>query len=116
MPESYKCNLGSIFRSSPKNIKSEAAARVGKSQTERSVYFEAGEEGGEVKLVPASEANKVTAEPCSASGALTGPRLSIAGSFAPEQTKNVDNFTVRSIQSIISLIFCVEQNSTRPKR
>ncbi len=48
------------------------------------MYFEAGEEGGEVKLVPASEANKMTAE-------ASGPRLS----FASEQTKNnVDNFTV----------------------
>ena len=52
------------------------------------MYFEAGEEGGEVKLVPASEANKMTAE---ASGPASGPRLS----FASEQTKNtVDNFTV----------------------
>ena len=62
------------------------------------MYFEAGEEGGEVKLVPASEAIKVT-EPGPASGALAGPRLSIAASFAPEQTKNVDNFTVRRIKS-----------------
>ena len=85
-----------IFRSSPKIIKSEAATRVGKSQTERSVYFEAGEEGGEVKLVPASEAgNKVTAEPSSGSGPLPGPRHGMAGSFPLEQAKNVDNFSVR---------------------
>ena len=70
------------------------------------MYFEAGEEGGEVKLVPASEAIKVTAEPSSASGALAGPRLSIAGSFAPEQTKNVDNFTVRSLQSNVVEFLC----------
>lgn len=63
------------------------------------MYFEAGEEGGEAKLVPASAsqcANKVTIEPSSAPGSHLGPRLSLAGSFASEQTKNVENFTVRS--------------------
>ena len=70
------------------------------------MYFEAGEEGGEVKLVSASEAaNKVTAEPGSASGSLAGPRPSITGSFASEQTKNVDNFTVRSFESPVIVEF-----------
>ena len=56
-------------RSSPKIIKSSESRVSSKGPVERSVYFEAGEEGGEVKLVPASE-----------------PRLNLSG--------NVESFTV----------------------
>ena len=86
------------------------------------MYFEAGEEGGEVKLVPASEAaNKVTAEPSSASGPLPGPRHGMAGSFPLEQTNNVEKFSVRYLNTLRNyenesapslLNLCVEQNST----
>ena len=88
--------LNSNCRSSPKIIKS-------KGQSERSVYFEAGEEGGEVKLVQPqpglNNVNKIsTIEPSSASSNnQTGARLSLAGNYTSDQTKNVESFSVRTI-------------------
>ena len=64
----HESNL-TCCRSSPKIIKSSESRVSSKGPVERSVYFEAGEEGGEVKLVPASE-----------------PRINLSG--------NMESFTV----------------------